>query len=90
MLIHPSICPIVGFVTDITLATFYLCRDSILDLAVDSAELLVEGLLSLIDDAANALIDSGLLSRDTSLVTTSGKDLSVIGGTTTVPGKKLR
>lgn len=67
-----------------------LCRDSILDLAVDSAELLVEGLLRVIDDAANALIKSGLLSRDTSLVPTFGKDLGVIGGTATVPSQKLR
>lgn len=48
----------------------------------------MEGLLSLIDDATNALVDSGLSL--VSLVTTIGKDLSEIGGTTTVPGQKLR
>jgi len=49
----------------------------------------VEGLLSVVDDAANALIDSGLLSLDTSLVATLGNDLGVVGGTTTVPGEKV-
>ena len=50
----------------------------------------MEGLLGAVDDAANALIDSGLLSLDTSLVATLGNDLGVVGGTTTVPGEKLR
>lgn len=50
----------------------------------------MEGLLSVVDDAANALIDSGLLSLDTSLVTTFGNNLGVVGGTTTIPGEKLR
>lgn len=50
----------------------------------------MEGLLGAVDDAANALIDSGLLSLDTSFVTTFGNNLGVVGGTTTVPGEKLR
>lgn len=50
----------------------------------------MEGLLGAVDDAANALIDSGLLSLDTSLVTTFGNNLGVVGGTTTIPGEKLR
>ena len=49
----------------------------------------MEGLLSVIDDVANALLDSGL-GIGTNLVTTFGKDLGVVGGTTTVPGQKLR
>jgi hypothetical protein len=48
----------------------------------------VKGLLSAVDDAANAILDGGL--SIVSLVTTIGKDLSVIGGATTVPGQKLR
>jgi hypothetical protein len=48
----------------------------------------VEGLLSAVDNAANAILDSGL--SIVSLVTTLGEDLSVIGGATTVPGQKLR
>jgi hypothetical protein len=49
----------------------------------------VKGLLSVIDDVANALLDSGL-GIGTNLVTTLGNDLGVVGGTTTVPGQKLR
>lgn len=48
----------------------------------------MEGLLSAVNDAANAILNSGLSIA--SLVTTLGKDLSVIGGATTVPGQKLR
>ena len=48
----------------------------------------MEGLLGVVDDVANAILDSGL--SIVSLVTTVGKDLSVVGGATTVPGQKLR
>lgn len=50
----------------------------------------MEGILSVVNDATNALIDSGLLSLDTGLVTTFGNDLGEVVGTTTVPGEKLR
>ena len=65
-----------------------LCGNSVLDLAVDGTELLVEGLLGILDDAADTVLDS-VLDSAASLVATASKDLGVVGGTTTVPGEEL-
>ena len=70
-----------------------LSANSVLDLAVDSTELVAQDLLLLGNhflDLANKLIEvllHGLGS--TSLVATLGNDLGVVGGTTTVPGEEL-
>jgi hypothetical protein len=68
-----------------------LCRNSILDLAVDSTHLPVDGLLSLLNDVVDAVLNivDAVLDIDAGLVTTIGKDLGVVGRTTTVPGQKL-
>lgn len=53
----------------------------------------MEGLLSVLHDASNPLLNGGLGDLGAvslGLVTTTGKDLSVVCGTTTVPGEKLR
>lgn len=64
-----------------------LIDDSILDLAVDGTELVVQHLLGVLDDAANAVLH--VLNGRTSLVTALGDDLSVVGRATAVPGKEL-
>lgn len=65
-----------------------LCGNSVLDLAVDGTELLVEGLLGILNDAANTVLDS-VLDAAAGLVATTGNNLGVVGGTTTVPGEEL-
>lgn len=80
--------PRAGFVADKTLAVSNLCGNSILDLAVDGTELLVEGFLGILNDAADAVLDS-VLDAAADLVATAGDDVGVVGGTTTVPGEEL-
>lgn len=48
----------------------------------------MESLLGILDDATDAILDS-ILDGAANLVATASKDLSVVGGTTTVPGQKL-
>lgn len=51
----------------------------------------MESLLSTLDDAANTVLNAGLSSLSTTgLVATTGKNLSVVRGTTTIPGQKLK
>ena len=62
----------------------------LLDLAVDGTELLIDDLLGLVDETADAslnIFDSG--ASGAGLVATLGEDLSVVGGATTVPGEEL-
>jgi hypothetical protein len=63
-----------------------LCNNSILDLAVDSAELLRKQLLSLVHQAVEAVLDG----VGAGLVATVGDDLRVVARATTVPGKELK
>lgn len=77
-----------------------LSRNGILDLAVDSAELLVKSLLGVVElivDGIAGLLDEvvDLLLRQkvllgSSLVTSLGHNLGVVGRATTVPSKKLK
>lgn len=63
-----------------------LSRDSVLDVAVNSAELSVSSLLGMVDkvhEILHAVVGSA------SLVAALGNDLGVVGRTTTVPGKEL-
>lgn len=59
-----------------------LHNDSVLDLAVDGAELLSE-LLGLVHDTGKLLLEGS------DLVSTLGDDLAVVGRATTVPGEDL-
>jgi hypothetical protein len=60
--------------------------DSVLNLAVDSTELLSE-LLGLVDEIIKLVLK--LVLEGSNLVSTLGNDLTVVGGATTVPGKEL-
>lgn len=48
----------------------------------------MEGLLGILDDGADTVLDS-VLDAAVGLVATLGDDLAVVGGTTTVPGEEL-
>jgi len=63
-----------------------LSNKSILDLAVDGTELLGE-FLGLVDHLVKGHLSRGMLGR--SVVATLGDDVTVVGGTTAVPGKEL-
>jgi len=63
-----------------------LSNKSTLDLAVDGTELLGE-LLGLVDHLVKGNISRDTLGR--SVVATLGDDVTVVGLTTTVPGKEL-
>lgn len=66
-----------------------LSDNSVLDLAVDGAELAVQHLLGLVGNAAEAVLDV-LQNGRASLVAAVGEDLGVVGRATTVPGKELK
>jgi hypothetical protein len=65
--------------------------NSLLDLAVDGTELLVDNLLRLVDKTADAALNvlGGGAGR-AGLVATLGEDLGVVGRATTVPGEELK
>lgn len=65
-----------------------LSRNSILDVAVDSAELLGD-LLSLVDDVVKGDIRR-VAARSISLVATLCNNVTVVVGATAVPGKELK
>jgi len=64
-----------------------LSGNSVLDLAVDSAKLLVHDLLGVVDKVVDVLLD--VINGSTGLVATLGDNVGVVGRTTTVPGEKL-
>lgn len=68
-----------------------LCRNSILDLAVDSTHLPLDGVLSLLNDVVNTVLNivDAVFDIDAGLVTAIGNDLGVVGRASTVPGQKL-
>lgn len=65
-----------------------LSRNSILDVAVDSAELLRD-LLSLVNDVVKGDIRR-VAARSISLVATLCDNVAVVVGATAVPGKELK
>lgn len=87
MLIHPSVCPCEESRHRRGLSWLStLSRNSVLDLAVDSTHLLVEGLLSVTEQFLETLLNTSLGGN---LVATLRNNLRVVGRTTTVPGEEL-
>lgn len=64
-----------------------LSDDSVLDLAVDGAKLLVQDLLGLVDETSDAVLN--ILNKGTGLVAALSEDLRVIRRATAVPGEEL-
>lgn len=65
--------------------------NSLLDLAVNGTELLVDNLLRLVDETADAALNVlGGGAGGAGLVATLGENLGVVGRATTVPGEELK